>query len=44
MAEVLRPSRGGFMRLFGCAEFIVSFLKGEGPNGSATIDPSVGAP
>lgn len=44
MTEVLRPSRGGFVRPFGCAEFVVSFLKGEGPYGSATIDPSVGAP
>ena len=38
------PSRGGFVRAFGCAQFIVSFLKGEGPFGSTPIDPKRGAP
>lgn len=44
MAEVLKPSRGGFLRPVGCGEFIVSFLKGEGPMGATRIDASVGAP
>lgn len=37
--EEFRPTRGGFLRAFGCAQFIVSFLKGEGPEGSGRIDP-----
>lgn len=44
MAELLRPPRGGFLRSFGCAEFIWRFLSGKGPHGSPTIDPEVGAP
>jgi len=44
MVEALRPNRGGYLRPFGCAQFIISFLEGEGPNGSPRIDPSVGAP
>ena len=40
----LRPSRGGFLRPFGCGWFIREFLMGQGPNGSPEIDPSVGAP
>ena len=44
MVEPLRPARGGFLRLFGCAWFIREFLLGHGPNGSAQIDPNVGAP
>lgn len=44
MVEVLRPQRGGFLRPIGCAQFIVSFLKGEGPKGSTKIDPAEGAP
>lgn len=43
MAEVLRPPRGGFLRPFGCAEFIRWFLLGRGPNGSPAIDAEVGA-
>jgi len=39
-----RPTRGGFVRAFGCAQFIVAFLKGEGPFGSTAIDPNRGAP
>ena len=43
MLEPLRPARGGFLRPFGCAWFIREFLLGHGPNGSARIDPVVGA-
>ena len=39
----LRPSRGGFLRPFGCAWFIIEFLKGNGPEGSRKINPEVGA-
>lgn len=44
MVEALRPRRGGFVRVFGCAQFIREFLSGHGPNGSPVIDPAVGAP
>lgn len=44
MVEPLRPVRGGFLRPFGCAWFIREFLLGNGPGGSAQIDPAVGAP
>ena len=44
MAELLKPARGGFLRPFGCGEFIHAFLLGHGPNGSPVIDPYVGAP
>jgi len=44
VALPLRPSRGGFLRPFGCGWFIREFLLGNGPNGSPTIDPDVGAP
>ena len=44
MAELLRPTRGGFLRPFGCGAFIHEFLLGNGPYGSAVVDPSVGAP
>ena len=44
MVEALRPARGGFLRPFGCGWFIREFLLGHGPNGSALIDPDVGAP
>lgn len=40
----LKPVTGGFLRPFGCAEFIVEFLKGNGPEESKQIDPKVGAP
>jgi hypothetical protein len=43
MAELLRPVRGGFLRPFGCAWFIWQFLLGNGPYGSPSIDPEVGA-
>jgi hypothetical protein len=39
----LRPNKGGFLRPFGCAEFIWKFLLGHGPHGSPAIDPEVGA-
>ena len=44
MAELLMPKRGGFLRPFGCGWFIREFLLGNGPNGSSTINPDVGAP
>jgi len=40
----LKPTRGGFLRPFGCGWFIREFLLGNGPQGSPTIDPDVGAP
>ena len=43
MGELLRPVRGGFLRPFGCAWFIWQFLLGNGPYGSLSIDPEVGA-
>jgi hypothetical protein len=39
----LRPSRGGFLRPFGCGQFIRAYLSGEGPYGSKVIDPNKGA-
>jgi len=42
--ELLKPSRGGFLRPFGCGQFIREFLTGNGPYGSPMIDPVVGAP
>ncbi|MBW1717050.1 MAG: hypothetical protein JRJ77_14735 [Deltaproteobacteria bacterium] len=39
----LKPSRGGFLRPFGCGWFIQEFLLGKGPQGSCTIDPDRGA-
>jgi len=44
VGELLKPSRGGFLRPFGCGEFIREFLLGRSPNGSPAIDPAVGAP
>jgi len=44
VSEPLRPTRGGFLRPFGCGWFIREFLLGHGPNDSPVIDPSVGAP
>jgi len=43
VVELLRPSRGGFLRLFGCGEFILQFLLGIGPYGSPRTDPEVGS-
>ena len=39
----LRPTRGGFLRPFGCGFFIREFLLGRGPEGSPKIDPDKGA-
>jgi hypothetical protein len=39
----LKPSRGGFLRPFGCGWFIREFLSGHGPNGSPRISPEIGA-
>jgi len=44
MVTLPRPARGGFLRPFGAAWFVVEFLKGNGPEDSSRIDPSVGAP
>jgi len=40
----LKPNRGGFLRPFGCGEFIRDYLLGKGPYGSSKIDPETGAP
>jgi len=39
----LKPSRGGFLRPFGCGWFIKEFLLGKGPEGSRAIDSERGA-
>lgn len=44
MVVGIRPNQGGFLRPFGCAWFIIEFLKGNGPQESRTIDPARGAP
>jgi len=44
VVEALKPTRGGFLRPFGCGWFIKEFLLGNGPNGSPRIDADVGAP
>jgi hypothetical protein len=44
MTLALKPSRGGFLRPFGCGWFIREFLMGHGPYSSKKIDPRVGAP
>lgn len=44
MVEPLKPSRGGFLRPFGCGWFIREYLLGHGPYGSPMIDPDAGAP
>ncbi len=44
MVMPLRPRRGGFLRPFGCAQFIREYLLGHGPEGSPAIDPTIGAP
>jgi len=44
MTLPVRPKRGGFLRPFGCGQFVREFLLGHGPNGSPIIDPNVGAP
>jgi len=42
--EPLRPTRGGFLRPFGCGQFIKEFLLGNGPHNSPVIEPDMGAP
>lgn len=44
MALPLKPTRGGFLRSFGCGWFIREFLLGNGPYESTIIDPQIGAP
>jgi len=43
MVIKLRPTRGGFLRPFGCGWFIREFLLGHAPEGSIEIDPKKGA-
>jgi hypothetical protein len=43
MVMRLAPGRGGFLRPFGCGWFIREYLLGNGPEGSTTIDPKIGA-
>jgi hypothetical protein len=43
MVIELRPTRGGFLRPFGCGWFIREFLLGKGPEGSLAIDSERGA-
>ncbi len=44
MTLALKPKRGGFLRPFGCGWFIREYLLGNGPYGSASVNPDVGAP
>ena len=43
MVIEIRPSRGGFLRPFGCGWFIREYLLGHGPEGTTLIDPEVGS-
>jgi hypothetical protein len=43
MTIMLKPTRGGFLRPFGCGEFIRDFLLGLGPFGRPEIDSGKGA-
>jgi hypothetical protein len=43
VVEPLRPTKGGFLRPFGCGWFIREFLLGNGPHNSPVIEPE-GAP
>ncbi len=40
----LKPSRGGFLRPFGCGWFVKEFLLGNAPHNSPVIESEVGAP
>ena len=40
----VKPTRGGFLRPFGCGWFIREFLLGKGPEGSRVVAPERGAP
>lgn len=44
MVIPLKPTRGGFLRPFGCGWFIREFLSGNGPGDSPIIDTGTGAP
>ena len=44
MTLPIKPTRGGFLRPFGCGIFVKYFLLGIGPYGSPSIDPDRGAP
>ncbi|MCK4792152.1 MAG: hypothetical protein KAV87_50955 [Desulfobacteraceae bacterium] len=44
MTLLLKPKRGGFLRPFGCGEFVRDFLLGKGSHDSTRIDPEIGAP
>jgi hypothetical protein len=44
MTLLLRPRRGGFLRPFGCGQFIKESLLGNGPHGSPVVNPKMGAP
>ena len=44
MAIGVRPSKGGFLRPFGCGWFIREFLLGHAPEGSPAIELEKGAP
>ena len=44
MVTAVKPTRGGFLRPFGCGWFIREFLLGHGPEGAPVIDPEKGAP
>ena len=44
VVEPFKPRRGGFLRAFGCGYFIREFLMGNGPYGSPSINPDIGAP
>ena len=39
----LKPTRGGFLRPFGCGWFIREYLLGNGPEGSTKINPDRGS-
>ena len=41
---LLKPSRGGFLRPFGCGWFIREFLMGNEPGDSSAVDSDAGAP
>ena len=44
MVMELKPTNGGFQKLIRTTPFILSFLKGEMPEGSRKIDPQIGSP
>lgn len=44
MVEALRPSRGGFLRPFGCGKFIRAYLSGDDTYGACIDEPNRGAP